>query len=64
MGAARHHRRRVAASPLIQARAAAAGRANVIVMVNDINRGKGYSVRRGFLAAKGERVAFIDADLS
>ena len=47
-----------------EARAAAAGRTNVIVMVNDINRGKGFSVRRGFLAAKGERVAFIDADLS
>ena len=47
-----------------EARAAAAGRTNVSVMVNDINRGKGYSVRRGFLAAKGERVAFIDADLS
>jgi dolichyl-phosphate beta-glucosyltransferase len=47
-----------------EARAAAPGRANVSVLVNDINRGKGFSVRRGFLAAKGERVAFIDADLS
>jgi dolichyl-phosphate beta-glucosyltransferase len=53
-------------SPLAagEARAAAAGRANVIVLVNDVNRGKGYSVRRGFLAASGARVAFIDADLS
>lgn len=53
-------------SPLAadEARVAAAGRANVTVMVNDVNRGKGYSVRRGFLAATGARVAFIDADLS
>lgn len=53
-------------SPLAadEVRAAAAGRANVTVMVNDVNRGKGYSVRRGFLAATGARVAFIDADLS
>jgi dolichyl-phosphate beta-glucosyltransferase len=53
-------------SPLAagEARAAAAGRTNVMVLVNDVNRGKGYSVRRGFLTAKGARVAFIDADLS
>jgi dolichyl-phosphate beta-glucosyltransferase len=53
-------------SPLAadEARTAAAGRVNVTVMVNDVNRGKGFSVRRGFLAAKGARVAFIDADLS
>ena len=53
-------------SPLAadEARTAAAGRTNVSVLVNDVNRGKGYSVRRGFMAAKGERVAFIDADLS
>ena len=53
-------------SPLAadEARAAAAGRANVFVLENDVNRGKGYSVRRGFLAATGARVAFIDADLS
>ena len=47
-----------------QARAAASERANVRVLVNDMNRGKGYSVRRGFLEAGGNRVAFIDADLS
>lgn len=47
-----------------QARAAAGERTNVIVIVNPVNRGKGYSVRRGFLAAKGERLAFLDADLS
>ena len=53
-------------SPLAadEARAAAGERTNVIVIVNDVNRGKGYSVRRGFLAAEGERMAFIDADLS
>jgi len=47
-----------------EARAAAGTRANVRVLENDVNRGKGYSVRRGFLEARGDRVAFIDADLS
>lgn len=28
------------------------------------NRGKGYAVRRGVLAAAGERIVFIDADLA
>lgn len=46
-----------------EARAAAAG-ANVRVLVNDTNRGKGYSVRRGFAEAGGDRLVFIDADLS
>ena len=27
------------------------------------NKGKGYAVRRGMLAAKSEYVAFLDADL-
>lgn len=31
---------------------------------NETNRGKGYSVRRGVLAAKGAVVLFTDADLS
>ena len=34
------------------------------VIENNTNRGKGYSVRRGFNEARGERLAFIDADLS
>ena len=47
-----------------EARAAAGSRANVRVIENDVNRGKGYSVRRGFQEATGDRLAFIDADLS
>jgi dolichyl-phosphate beta-glucosyltransferase len=42
-------------------RAAAAG---VEVLRNDGNRGKGYSVRRGMLAAKGAQRLMTDADLS
>jgi dolichyl-phosphate beta-glucosyltransferase len=34
------------------------------VLVNEENRGKGYSVRRGMLEARGERRLFSDADLS
>ncbi len=34
------------------------------VLVNESNRGKGYSVKRGVLAAKGEYVLISDADLS
>jgi dolichyl-phosphate beta-glucosyltransferase len=47
-----------------EARAAANGRAGVRVLVNPLNRGKGYSVRRGMREAAGSRIAFIDADLS
>jgi dolichyl-phosphate beta-glucosyltransferase len=47
-----------------QARAAAGARTNVRVLENDVNRGKGYSVRRGFKDATGDRLVFIDADLS
>jgi len=47
-----------------EARAAAGSRANVRVIENDVNRGKGYSVRRGFLEGTGDRRVFIDADLS
>jgi len=36
----------------------------VKVLVNDRNRGKGYSIRRGVLEAQGEMVLLSDADLS
>lgn len=36
----------------------------VRVLRNPVNRGKGYSVRHGMLAAQGEWVLFSDADLS
>src|ERR1700739_61712 len=38
--------------------------ANLRVLRNGENRGKGYSVRHGMLEAKGEYVLFTDADLS
>lgn len=47
-----------------EARTAAGERANVQVLTNEVNRGKGFSVRRGFAAGRGERLVFIDADLS
>ena len=34
------------------------------VLSNDVNRGKGYSVRHGMLEARGRIVLFTDADLS
>jgi dolichyl-phosphate beta-glucosyltransferase len=34
------------------------------VLRNECNRGKGASIRRGMLAARGQRVLFSDADLS
>lgn len=37
---------------------------NVRVLVNSSNQGKGFSVRRGMLAAHGEKCIFMDADLS
>jgi dolichyl-phosphate beta-glucosyltransferase len=36
----------------------------VRVLRNDLNRGKGFSVRQGFLHADGEYLLFSDADLS
>lgn len=48
----------------IEARQAAGPRANVRVLDNEVNRGKGYSVRRGFSEARGDRLVFVDADLS
>ena len=36
----------------------------VRVLVNEENRGKGYSVRRGILSARGRYVGFTDADMA
>ncbi|MGB2629643.1 MAG: dolichyl-phosphate beta-glucosyltransferase [Candidatus Omnitrophota bacterium] len=36
----------------------------ITVLRNEKNRGKGYSVKKGVLASKGEFVLFSDADLS
>lgn len=36
----------------------------VAIIDNGVNRGKGFSVRRGMLAARGRYVLFSDADLS
>jgi dolichyl-phosphate beta-glucosyltransferase len=46
------------------ARARAVGGASLTVLANEVNRGKGYSVRRGMLAARGARRLMTDADLS
>ncbi|HEX6737253.1 MAG TPA: dolichyl-phosphate beta-glucosyltransferase [Vicinamibacteria bacterium] len=46
------------------ARARAVGGDTVTVLANEVNRGKGYSVRRGMLAARGARRLMTDADLS
>jgi len=40
------------------------GRAECRVLVNETNRGKGYSVKRGLLESVGQRALFSDADLS
>jgi dolichyl-phosphate beta-glucosyltransferase len=45
-------------------RAREAGGPSVMVVSNEGNRGKGYSVRRGMLLARGERRLMTDADLS
>ena len=42
----------------------AAESSNVRLLRNRTNRGKGYSVRRGMLAGRGQRLLFSDADLS
>lgn len=46
------------------ATAEVATRAGAIVLRNEGNRGKGYSVRRGMLHAQGDRRLMTDADLS
>jgi len=45
-------------------RAAEKAMAPVRILSNRVNRGKGYSVRRGMLASSGDFVLFSDADLS
>ena len=45
-------------------RAREAGGPAVSVVTNETNRGKGYSVRRGMLLARGARRLMTDADLS
>jgi glycosyltransferase involved in cell wall biosynthesis len=42
----------------------ASGQAGIRVLRNAGNRGKGFSVRRGVLEARGELILFTDADLS
>lgn len=46
------------------AEAAAARIGRTRVLVNDPNRGKGYTVRRGVLASSAAIVGFLDADLA
>lgn len=46
------------------ARRLVADRIPLTVLVNNPNRGKGFSVRRGLLEAQGQCVLFTDADLS
>ena len=38
-------------------------RGNIVLLRNEKNRGKGYSVRKGVLASRGKYVAFLDAGL-
>lgn len=45
-------------------REAAGKHSGISVVENGVNRGKGYSVRAGVAAARGEFVFFTDADLS
>jgi len=45
-------------------RAAVADRPEVLVVANDVKRGKGYAVRVGMLRSTGEVAFFMDADLS
>lgn len=46
------------------ARESQASGVRVSILSNQINRGKGFSVRRGILAASGKIVGFADVDMS
>lgn len=46
------------------AREALGVRGDTSVLINGVNRGKGYSIRRGVLAARGRLALVSDADLS
>ncbi len=48
----------------VDAQTLLAGLPHVRCLRNDVNRGKGYSVRRGMLEARFDPVLFTDADLS
>jgi len=37
---------------------------HIVILINEQNSGKGYSVRKGMLSARGEYAFFTDADLS
>ncbi|MFA5360484.1 MAG: glycosyltransferase [Candidatus Paceibacterota bacterium] len=38
-------------------------KSQIVYLENEINRGKGYSLRKGFARAQGEYIIFTDADL-
>jgi len=37
---------------------------HILILNNEVNMGKGFSIRKGILASKGEYTLFTDADLS
>src|SRR3990167_8268518 len=37
---------------------------HIVILINEQNSGKGFSVRKGMLSARGEYAFFTDADLS
>jgi len=37
---------------------------HILILNNEVNMGKGFSVRKGILASKGKYILFTDADLS
>ncbi|NPV52962.1 MAG: glycosyltransferase [Firmicutes bacterium] len=51
---------------VVEARSRQSGEAGVVIQLlrNGVNRGKGFSVKHGVLAARGDYILFSDADLS